>query len=122
MSRDHSDTTARRPTGEEDGLLARLVGSTFDGAPVLAEQLATTLVTPLDENGSLRFHPGDTRPAAVTRRIPVEARYTDADGVIVHVLLHVIEGRLDELEVYREDSGTVLIPSTETDALEVEPW
>jgi hypothetical protein len=58
----------------------------------------------------------------VKRRIPVEASYPDADGVIVHVLLHIIEGRLDELEVYREDSGRVLVPPTETRALEVDPW
>ncbi len=56
------------------------------------------------------------------RRIPVEASYPDADGVVVHVLLHVIDGRLDELEVYREDSGSVLIPSTEADALKVDLW
>jgi hypothetical protein len=42
--------------------------------------------------------------------------------VVVHVLVHVIDGRLNELEVYREDSGSVLIPPTETDALEVDPW
>jgi hypothetical protein len=84
--------------------------------------LATTLVTRLDEDGSLRLDPGDTIPAAVKRRIPVEASYPDADGVIVHVLLHIIEGRLDELEVYREDSGRVLVPPTETRALEVDPW
>lgn len=122
MSRDHSNATARRPTGQEFALLTRLVGSTFDGAPALARQLATTLVTPLDENGSLRLHPGGTMPASVNRRIPVEANYPDADGVIVHVLLHVIDGRLDELEVYREDSERVLVPSTETNALEVDPW
>jgi hypothetical protein len=58
----------------------------------------------------------------VRRRIPVEASYPDADGVVVHVLLHVIDGRLDELEVYREDSGSVLIPSTEADALKVDLW
>jgi hypothetical protein len=122
MSRDGSDTTARRPTGQEFALLTRLVGYSFEGASVLAGQLATTLVTTLDENGSLRLHPGDTIPAVVRRRIPVEASYPDADGVVVHVLVHVIDGRLNELEVYREDSGSVLIPPTETDALEVDPW
>lgn len=122
MSRDGSDTTARRPTGQEFALLTRLVGSSFEGASALARQLATTLVTTLDENGSLRLHPGDTIPAVVSGRIPVEASYPDADGVVVHVLLHVIDGRLNELEVYREDSGRVLVPSTETEALKVDLW
>jgi hypothetical protein len=122
MYRDGSDTPARRPTGKEFALLTRLVGSSFEGSSALARQLGTTLVTPLDENGSLRLHPGNTIPAVVNRRIPVEASYPDADGVVVHVLLHVIEGLLNELEVYREDSGRVLIPSTETEALEVDLW
>lgn len=122
MSRDGSDTTSRRPTGQEFALLARLVGAPFEGASALAGQLATTLVTTLDENGSLRLHPGDTMRAVVSRRIPVEASYPDADGMVVHVLLHVIDGRLYELEVYREDSGRVLVPSTETEALEVDLW
>lgn len=122
MSREDSNAPSRRPTEREFALLSRLVGSEFDGAAALAQQLATTLVTRLDEDGSLRLDPGDTIPAAVKRRIPVEASYPDADGVIVHVLLHIIEGRLDELEVYREDSGRVLVPPTETRALEVDPW
>jgi hypothetical protein len=122
MSHDGSGTTARTPTGQEFALLARLVGSPFEGASALARQLATTLVAPLDENGSLRLQPGDAVPAVVNRRIPVEASYPDADGVVVHVLLHVVDGRLNELEVYREDSGRVLVPSTETRALEVDLW
>jgi len=122
MSHDDTNTMARRPTGQEFALLARFVESLFVGAPALARQLATTLVTPLDDNGSLRLHPGDTMPAVVNRRIPVEASYPDADGVVVHVLLHVINGWLDELEVYREDSGRVLVPPTEAKALEVELW
>jgi hypothetical protein len=122
MSRDGTNATERRPTGQEFDLLSTLVGSPFEGASALARQLATTMVTPLDMNGSLRLHPGDTIPAVVKRRVPVEASYPDADGVVVHVLLHVIDGRLNELEVYREDSGRVLLPSTETKALDVDLW
>jgi hypothetical protein len=29
----------------------------------------------------------------------------DQDGVAVHVLLHVLDGYLNELEIYREDSA-----------------
>jgi hypothetical protein len=39
--------------------------------------------------------------------VPVEAELVDEDGVIVHVLLHVVDGFLNELEVYREDSAPV---------------
>jgi hypothetical protein len=46
-------------------------------------------------------------PAVVERRIPVEAELKDADGVTIHVLLHVLDGLLNELEVYRDDSGPI---------------
>lgn len=38
-----------------------------------------------------------------------------------HVLIHVIEGALNELEVYREDSGDVLVAHAAAKQLEVEP-
>ena len=120
--REQSGAASRRPTQREFDLLSMLLGREFEGASALARQLAETLVAPLDANGRLRLNPGDTVPATVKRRIPVEASYPDADGVIVHVLLHVIDGRLDELEVYREDSGRVVVPATETNTLEVDPW
>jgi hypothetical protein len=36
--------------------------------------------------------------------VPVEADLEDDDGVTIHVL-HVLDGYLNELEVYREDSS-----------------
>lgn len=120
MPRHDATSATRRPTGQQLVLLRRLLGSKFRGAPELEKQLATTVVAPLDSNGSLRLHPVDTESAPVDRRIPVEASYPDVDHVIVHVLLHVIDGRLNELEVYRADSGAVVLSSTETDVLEVE--
>jgi hypothetical protein len=62
-----------------------------------------------DENGGiwLRVDPL-TKPADVIRRIPVEAEYDDGDGIRVHLLLHVLNGYMNELEVFREDSGPVL--------------
>jgi hypothetical protein len=46
------------------------------------------------------------------QRVPVEAEGKDEDGVTIHMLLHVVEGRPAELEFFREDSATVKrIPS-----------
>jgi hypothetical protein len=56
------------------------------------------------------------------RRIPVEAEYEDLDRVTVHVLLHVIDGRLNEIEVYREDSAAVGRAATSVDDLRVMVW
>jgi hypothetical protein len=32
----------------------------------------------------------------------------DTDGVLIHVLLHVVDGFMNELEIFREDSGPIL--------------
>jgi hypothetical protein len=45
--------------------------------------------------------------AEIKARVPVEAQAVDADGGEIAVLLHVIDGRLDELEVYRFDGGDI---------------
>jgi hypothetical protein len=94
----------------------------FQAAEALSRQLASALVEPIDSNGSLRLRPVSPIPATISRRVPVEATYADADGVLVHVLIHVIGGVLDELEVYREDSGTVVVAPADASMLEVEPW
>ena len=79
----------------------------FPGRDAVAEQMAVTSVRKIDDNGSLEFGPSDKMPAEVVRRIPVEAELDDSDGVTIHVLLHVVDGLVKELEVYREDSGRV---------------
>jgi hypothetical protein len=111
----------RPPAAAETALLQWLLNADYQGAEVLVRQLATTLVEPIDGDGSLRLHPVNSTPATVSRRIPVEATYTDADGVQVHVLVHVVNGVLDELEVYREDSGPVVIAPSDASLLKVEP-
>ncbi|HZD22404.1 MAG TPA: hypothetical protein VE569_03235 [Acidimicrobiia bacterium] len=35
---------------------------------------------------------------------------TDRDGMKIHVLLHVLDGVMDELEIYREDSQPLQNP------------
>ena len=41
-------------------------------------------------------------------RIPVEAEAQDRDGTMIHYLLHVVDGWMNELEVYKDDSSRVL--------------
>lgn len=42
-------------------------------------------------------------PAQVVVRVPIEATGNDADGSTFHILLHVVNGYLDEMEIFRED-------------------
>jgi hypothetical protein len=97
-----------RPLSDLEGqLLAVLLGTDFSGRDALAEQVAAASVREIDHNGSLEFAPADGTPAEVARRVPVEAELDDNDGVTIHVLLHVVDGFLKELEVYRDDSGRI---------------
>jgi hypothetical protein len=74
--------------------------------------LPKLLVSSIDGNGSLRLFASAGHSATVERRIPVEGECEDLDGTTVHVLLHVVEGRMDELEIYREDSGPLRVAVT----------
>jgi hypothetical protein len=38
----------------------------------------------------------------------VESEARDTDGVIIHVLLHVVDGKASELEFFKEDSSRIL--------------
>ncbi len=87
--------------------MAVLLSAEFTGKSALVEQITMASVRAIDDNGSLEFAPSDGTPAKVDRRIPVEAEIDDSDGVTIHVLLHVVDGIVRELEVYRDDSGRV---------------
>lgn len=95
-------------TANESGILAPLLKAEFPGQVQLAQQAARISARPLDADGSLEFAQSDGPLAPVVRRIPVEAEAEDQDGVMIHVLLHVVDGQLKELEVYREDSAPVM--------------
>jgi hypothetical protein len=43
----------------------------------------------------------------VIKRVPVEAEAKDEDGAVIHMLLHVVDGRPVELELFKEDGTTV---------------
>lgn len=92
------------PSSGQMGIIGKLLGATFPGSEVLLDQARTLRVRSIDNDGSFKLLVARGKPAEVVRRIPVEAEMTDVDGVQIHVLLHVVEGYLDELEVYRDDS------------------
>jgi|ERR1700694_1331693 len=95
------------PSDNELQILTTMLNAEFPGHEELLEQLGRAQVRRLDADGSLSLRSSDGPPSAVMRRIPVEAELEDEDGVKIHVLLHVLDGYLNELEVYREDSARV---------------
>ena len=96
----------RNLTRPELDTLRRLREEPFDGREELVRQLEGAQVRRIDQNGSLAFRV--TGPTArIYTRVPVEGEAADGD-VPVHVLLHVVDGRISELEFYRNDLSAVV--------------
>jgi hypothetical protein len=97
-------------TGREESLLRLLLDQQFPGAEVLRMQVlaAETRARTLDVDGSIALKVPENFPAAaVTQRVPIEAETADHDGDGVHALLHVVQGRAVELELYRNNGEPV---------------
>lgn len=98
-------------TPREREIIHVLVRAPFQGQSALQQQLADARAMELDDRHNLAIRPsGGSAPACVTSRIPVEAETEDSDGVLVHILIHVVGGYINEVEVYREDSAPLLAP------------
>lgn len=119
MFLDSEATGFRRMTEREDALIHRLLRHDFPGRVQVHDQLRDARVVSLDEDGSLRIATRVPGTAPVVRRISIEASYPDDDGVQVHLLLHVVDGVVDELEVYRDDLARAIRSPYDTDSLQV---
>lgn len=96
---------------DERALIEQLLAQSFNGRDELAAQLrdAQVIAEGAGDTRTLRFGPlrGDAFPAPTALRIPVEGIADDADGVAITVLLHVVDGWVTELEVYRVDGKPI---------------
>jgi hypothetical protein len=100
----------RELSDKERSIVERLLQGAFPGAIELRRQLENARVRTIDENGSLEFVDVSGDRAAVDRRVPTEAEAIDRDGVGIHILLHVVGGKLHELEIYKEDGSPLSEP------------
>src|SRR5207249_2783750 len=100
------DDTYRSPNENELALLKKLLEKSFPGHDKLLEQLDGLSVRTIDEEGSLLLQVDPLAPPAeVKSRVVSEGYYCDedkisCDGPKVNVLLHVVKGRLAEIEIY----------------------
>ncbi|MEY4394995.1 MAG: hypothetical protein EBT92_18940 [Planctomycetes bacterium] len=93
---------------EERALLERLLSTDFPGKEELLVQIRHCLVRGIDEDGSLEFDVQTTVDVPnVKRGVLTEGEFYDTDGGIAHVLLHVVDGKVKELEFYKQDGSTV---------------
>jgi hypothetical protein len=105
----------RQLTAYEEEVLRTLLSRPFPGREELLLQLPhvkARVITGYNDNyGSIEFtHPyRGLSSSNVTRRVPVEGRAYDADGVSIGHLLHIVNGKLHELEVLRVDGKPIQV-------------
>lgn len=91
----------------EREILHLLFRKDFPGKKELIEQIENIQVKVIDENHSLSFLVSSNSRASIKRGIPTEARMKDEDGIFINVLLHVVDGKLNELEIYKDDGSQI---------------
>lgn len=100
-----ADADFRPLKPRERALIEALLVEPFAGREELSAQLKVALCRSIDDEGSLALSVTGAAPAPVMFRVPVEGETHDPDGMSVAILLHVVDGYLEELEVFRGDSG-----------------
>lgn len=110
-----SESSYRELSPIEKKLIERLLETHFPGRDQIEEQIRVCKVRTLDDDGCLEFAiPGGTAAALVTHRVPVEAEAEDSEGNRVHMLLHVANGIINELEFFTESGNPInRLPSPE---------
>ena|SRR6266511_1454535 len=88
---------------EERQVIERLLRPPFTGRDELLEQLIGAKARTVDEDGSLSIQVTSPVQAPIPVRVPVTALAKDEDGVPLQLLIHVVDGRLYELELWRVD-------------------
>lgn len=103
-----------RPLSEfEKLLLEKLFELDFVGREELRQQFSGLLAKHIDDNGSLEFKVHSSTVAPIEKVVIAEARCPDSDTdekhpVHVNILLHVKDGKLWMLEIYKDDSSPIL--------------
>lgn len=115
------DEHFRSLSAREAGLLRKLLECEFPGDDELRGQAVSVTGREIDDEGSLELRCDGGRPAPVILRVPAEGECMDTDGIRINVLLHVVGGFMNELEVYKDDSSTVRRPPSADDLVPIDP-
>ena len=100
MPSPHSDTPSFRPLQpDEKRILDKLLEADFPGRDAIRAQIANCAVEEwADGSRSLKFQTQSEQVAQVVNRVPVEGYIDPENGGPLDILLHVIGGKIGELE------------------------
>jgi hypothetical protein len=102
-----------RPLSEyEKAVIERLFEVDFPGREELRDQVSRAEASLIDDTGdnygSINIRTATDRKAVVQDRVPVIGTTKDEAGGHVEILLHVIEGKIAELEFVRMDGAPMI--------------
>jgi hypothetical protein len=100
-------------TSAEREVFRKLLSLNFPSRDELLTQLESLLARTIDDDGSLSLKVTAGVVAPQNCRIPIEARCPDTNTQDdsephVKILLHVVEGKMFELEIYKDDGSPVI--------------
>jgi uncharacterized protein DUF6984 len=101
------ETTFRQLQANEMHLLEKLLDHEFPGRDALRVQLSSVAARQIDENGTIELWYGGDSLTDTDLGCPTEGTCTDTDGGEIAVLLHVKNGRMRLLEVFKEDGSAI---------------
>jgi hypothetical protein len=116
------DSDFRPLKAAERALLDKLLDCEFPGRDELRRQLDRLVARQVYDDGTLALRAASGQPAVVKGRVPTEGSCPDVDGVMIHVLLHVVDGMMDELEIFKEDGSDIVRPPAAGVLVLVPPW
>lgn len=104
----------------ENNLLNYMFEADFMDKNILVKQAEESVITTLYEEGviTIKFSnlQGDIYPHSV--RVPIEMRAFQEESAPIVFMLHVINGYLDELEIFSADGSTINVDNISLDKLE----
>ena len=100
-------------TNWERVVLAKLLSVDVPGIEVLKEQVVQARAITLDEYGSIGINVGARNSARFRDGPLVSATQSDRDttegyGPFINIILFVKSGLLNELQIYKDDSGEII--------------
>src|SRR5439155_26331187 len=109
-------------TSYERALLEKLLEPQFPSRDELLRQMSSVTAKQILPDGTLILKCDPNPPATVKSRVATEGQCSDADGVTIHVLLHVVDGAMSELEIFKDDSSEIRKPPSPNDLVLFTPY
>jgi hypothetical protein len=109
MTKNEIPQPSRSATAFEEGVMRKILAAD-EKLGRFAEQVSGAAVGTIDDYGSICIRPvvaGAEAMAGPVRKLAAEGQAKDSDEIDVHFLLFEQNGRLCELQIYKDDGSPI---------------